>query len=76
MSNNYKILSLSLNRVAVLDKVADYLLLMGKLVVTAFMGLLTFVYFTKGHEFDLSYMTPPDINYTWVPILVNIQLID
>lgn len=56
-------------RVAVLDKVADYLLMIGKLVVTAFMGLATFFYFTKGYDYDLTYFTPPDINYTWVPVI-------
>lgn len=61
-------------RVAVLDKVADYLLLIGKLVVTAFMGLATFFYFTKGYESDLNFLTPPDINYIWVPVVVSLNI--
>ena len=35
-------------RVAVLDKVTDFLLFLGKLVVTAAVALLSFLYFSGG----------------------------
>jgi len=57
-------------RVAVLDKVTDFLLFLGKLVVTAAVALLSFLYFSGG--INTSAPTPmrsPDLNYYFVPVV-------
>jgi len=57
-------------RVAVLDKVTDFLLFLGKLVVTAAVALLSFLYFSGG--INTSAPTPmrsPDLNYYFVPVI-------
>ena len=41
-------------RVAVLDKVTDFLLFLGKLVVTVAVALLSFLYFSGGINSDVS----------------------
>ena len=41
-------------RVAVLDKVTDFLLFLGKLVVTAAVALLSFLYFSGGINTSVS----------------------
>jgi len=56
-------------RVAVLDKVTDFLLFLGKLVVTAAVALLSFLYFSGG--INTAAPTPirsPDLNYYFVPV--------
>ncbi|XP_074595594.1 choline transporter-like 2 isoform X2 [Brevipalpus obovatus] len=56
-------------RVAVLDKVADYLLFMGKLVITASMGIVSFYYFSKAFPPHWELIESPDLNYLWVPVV-------
>ena len=58
-------------RVVVLDKVVDFLLFLGKLVVTSTVTLLSFLYFSG----TLKETTPldvdePDLNYYFVPIFI------
>jgi len=57
-------------RVAVLDKVTDFLLFLGKLVVTAAVALLSFLYFSGGINTTEvpSPMRSPDLNYYFVPV--------
>merc|ERR1719264_966520 len=57
-------------RVAVLDKVTDFLLFLGKLVVTAAVALLSFFYFSGGINTTEvpSPMRSPDLNYYFVPV--------
>ncbi|XP_058267213.1 choline transporter-like protein 2 isoform X2 [Hemibagrus wyckioides] len=53
-------------RVAVLDKVTDFLLFLGKLLIVGIVGVLSFFFFsgrTKGVD------VVPNLNYYWVPIL-------
>ncbi|RWS22924.1 hypothetical protein B4U80_08103, partial [Leptotrombidium deliense] len=70
--NAFMLLMRNILRVLVLDKVADYLLFLGKLVVTATMGILSFYYFTRQLSFeDVKYIEPPILNYYWVPIAVS-----
>ncbi|XP_029106427.1 choline transporter-like protein 2 isoform X3 [Scleropages formosus] len=57
-------------RVAVLDKVTDFLLFLGKLLIVAAVGILSFFFFSgkmKGIE-----STTPALNYYWVPIVTVI----
>ncbi|XP_062840986.1 choline transporter-like protein 2 isoform X4 [Trichomycterus rosablanca] len=53
-------------RVAVLDKVTDFLLFLGKLLIVGIVGIISFFFFSgraKGVEFV------PNLHYYWVPIL-------
>ncbi|XP_061536639.1 choline transporter-like protein 2 isoform X2 [Phycodurus eques] len=54
-------------RVAVLDKVTDFLLLLGKLLIVGVIGIFSFFFFT-GRIKSAEY-THPSLNYYWVPIL-------
>ncbi|KAL1005807.1 hypothetical protein UPYG_G00064220 [Umbra pygmaea] len=54
-------------RVAVLDKVTDFLLFLGKLLIVGIVGIFSFFFFSgriKAVE-----QTAPTLNYYWVPIL-------
>uniref|UniRef100_A0A674EDC0 Choline transporter-like protein n=1 Tax=Salmo trutta TaxID=8032 RepID=A0A674EDC0_SALTR len=54
-------------RVAVLDKVTDFLLFLGKLLIVGIVGICSFFFFSgriKAVE-----QTAPSLNYYWVPIL-------
>ncbi|KAK2498341.1 hypothetical protein MC885_000971 [Smutsia gigantea] len=57
-------------RVAVLDKVTDFLFLLGKLLVVGSVGILAFFFFT--HRIRIVRDTAPPLNYYWVPILTVI----
>jgi len=58
-------------RVAVLDKVTDFLLFVGKLVVTAVVALISFYYFSGGiNEQTPASMRTPDLNYYFVPVFI------
>uniref|UniRef100_A0A671XPZ3 Choline transporter-like protein n=1 Tax=Sparus aurata TaxID=8175 RepID=A0A671XPZ3_SPAAU len=56
-------------RVAVLDKVTDFLLFLGKLLIVGIVGIFSFFFFSgriKAVE-----EAAPSLNYYWVPILVS-----
>lgn len=58
-------------RVAVLDKVTDFLLFLGKLVITSVVAISSFWYFSGG----LSQQVPldlaePKLNYYFVPVII------
>ncbi|KAJ7992695.1 hypothetical protein DPEC_G00281350 [Dallia pectoralis] len=54
-------------RVAVLDKVTDFLLFLGKLLIVGLVGIFAFFFFSgKVKAFE---NTAPTLNYYWVPIL-------
>ncbi|XP_062251967.1 choline transporter-like protein 5-B isoform X2 [Platichthys flesus] len=54
-------------RVAVLDKVTDFLLFLGKLLITGGVGVLAFFFFT--HKIPAIQEEVPSLNYYWVPVL-------
>ncbi|XP_030636989.1 choline transporter-like protein 2 isoform X2 [Chanos chanos] len=57
-------------RVAVLDKVTDFLLFLGKLLIVGLVGVFAFFFFSGRVEaFDPA---TPHLNYYWVPILTVI----
>jgi len=64
----FKLLFRNILRAAVLDKVVDFVLLMGKLVVVAAMGVITFFLFTN--RFNIAFLEAPNLNYYWMPIIV------
>jgi len=58
-------------RAAVLDKVTDFLLFLGKMVVTATVALLAFFYFSGGIDEEVpSILSKPDLNYYLVPVIL------
>ncbi|XP_053325679.1 choline transporter-like protein 5 isoform X2 [Spea bombifrons] len=57
-------------RVAVLDKVTDFLLFLGKVMVAGSVGVLAFFFFTRKIP-GLREETP-NLNYYWVPLLTVI----
>ncbi|XP_066564114.1 choline transporter-like protein 2 isoform X2 [Amia ocellicauda] len=68
--NAFFLLMRNIVRVAVLDKVTDFLLFLGKLLIVGAVGVLSFFFFSgriKGIE-----GTSPNLNYYWVPILTVI----
>uniref|UniRef100_A0A671SRX2 Choline transporter-like protein n=1 Tax=Sinocyclocheilus anshuiensis TaxID=1608454 RepID=A0A671SRX2_9TELE len=54
-------------RVAVLDKVTDFLLFLGKLLVVGIVGICSFFFFTG--KIKIVEDAAPSLNYYWVPIL-------
>ncbi|XP_051852802.1 choline transporter-like protein 5 [Antechinus flavipes] len=54
-------------RVAVLDKVTEFTLWTGKMLISAGIGILGFLFFTKSLPFSA-----PTLNYYWIPLLVTI----
>ncbi|RVE69082.1 hypothetical protein OJAV_G00074180 [Oryzias javanicus] len=57
----------NLLRVAVLDKVTDFLLFLGKLLVVGLVGVFAFFFFSgRVKAFE---NTAPNLHYYWVPIL-------
>ncbi|XP_077426206.1 choline transporter-like protein 2 isoform X2 [Vanacampus margaritifer] len=57
-------------RVVVLDKVTDFLLFLGKLLIVGFIGVLSFFFFTG--RIDSPECAAPSLNFYWVPILTNV----
>ncbi|KAM7386283.1 hypothetical protein PAMA_009090 [Pampus argenteus] len=54
-------------RVAVLDKVTDFLLFLGKLLIVGLVGIFSFFFFSgRVKAFE---NTAPNLHYYWVPIL-------
>ncbi|XP_029815591.1 choline transporter-like protein 5 [Manacus vitellinus] len=57
-------------RVAVLDKVTDFLLFLGKILVAGGVGVLAFFFFTQ--KIPIFAQEVPTLNYYWVPLLTVI----
>ncbi|XP_074835568.1 choline transporter-like protein 2 isoform X4 [Carettochelys insculpta] len=68
--NAFFLLMRNVIRVAVLDKVTDFLLFLGKLLIVGSVGILAFFFFTQ--RIKLVQDTAPPLNYYWVPILTVI----
>ncbi|XP_027134957.1 choline transporter-like protein 5-A [Larimichthys crocea] len=54
-------------RVAVLDRVTDFLLFLGKVLIAGGVGVVTFFFFTR--KIPIIQEEVPDLNYYWVPLL-------
>ncbi|KAJ4943152.1 hypothetical protein JOQ06_005657 [Pogonophryne albipinna] len=57
-------------RVAVLDKVTDFLLFLGKLLISGSVGVLAFFFFTR--KIPVIQEEVPSLNYYWVPLVTVI----
>ncbi|XP_077202244.1 choline transporter-like protein 2 isoform X8 [Paroedura picta] len=65
--NAFFLLMRNIIRVAVLDKVTDFLLFLGKLLIVGSVGILAFFFFTQ--RIKPIQDSAPSLNYYWVPIL-------
>ncbi|XP_058029069.1 choline transporter-like protein 2 isoform X2 [Ahaetulla prasina] len=68
--NAFSLLMRNIIRVAVLDKVTDFLFFLGKILIVGSVGILAFFFFTQ--RIKLIQDTAPTLNYYWVPILTVI----
>ncbi|XP_039370006.1 choline transporter-like protein 2 isoform X1 [Mauremys reevesii] len=68
--NAFFLLMRNIIRVAVLDKVTDFLLFLGKLLIVGSVGILAFFFFSQ--RIDVVQDSAPTLNYYWVPILTVI----
>uniref|UniRef100_A0A8D0GD73 Choline transporter-like protein n=2 Tax=Sphenodon punctatus TaxID=8508 RepID=A0A8D0GD73_SPHPU len=68
--NAFFLLMRNIIRVAVLDKVTDFLFFLGKLLIVGSVGILAFFFFTQ--KIKLVQDVAPPLNYYWVPILTVI----
>ncbi|XP_063114265.1 choline transporter-like protein 5 isoform X2 [Cavia porcellus] len=66
----FNLLMRNILKVAVTDEVTHFVLLLGKLLVTSFIGLLAFLLFTEKTPAILG--GPTSLNYYWVPLLTVI----
>ncbi|XP_034003424.1 choline transporter-like protein 5-B isoform X4 [Trematomus bernacchii] len=57
-------------RVAVLDNVTDFLLFLGKLLISGSVGVLAFFFFTR--KIPVIQEEVPSLNYYWVPLVTVI----
>uniref|UniRef100_A0A3B5MAP8 Choline transporter-like protein n=1 Tax=Xiphophorus couchianus TaxID=32473 RepID=A0A3B5MAP8_9TELE len=65
--NALNLLMRNLLRVAVVDKVTDFLLFLGKLLIVGLVGVFAFFFFSgRVKAFE---NTAPNLHYYWVPIL-------
>ncbi|XP_072177014.1 choline transporter-like protein 2 [Diadema setosum] len=70
--NAFFLLLRNILRVAVVNKLTDLVLLMGKLLTVGLVGVAAFFYFTNQISFLSNLVTVPDVTYYWVPIIVMV----
>jgi choline transporter-like protein 2/4/5 len=61
-------------RALVLDRVTDFVLLIGRLLITAAVGVLGFYFFSRSFTIDSNFKKylAPELHYYWVPLIVVI----
>jgi choline transporter-like protein 2/4/5 len=61
-------------RSLVLDRVTDFVLFIGRLLITAGVGVLGFYFFSKSFYIDPAYKAwfQPDLHYYWLPLIAVI----
>ncbi|XP_032868048.1 choline transporter-like protein 2 isoform X3 [Amblyraja radiata] len=65
--NAFFLLMRNIIRVVVLDKVTDFLLLLGKLLIVGAVGILGFFFFTN--RISILEDNAPTLNYYWLPLM-------
>lgn len=65
--NAFFLLMRNIIRVVVLDKVTDFLLLLGKLLIVGAVGILGFFFFTN--RISILEDKSPTLNYYWLPLM-------
>jgi choline transporter-like protein 2/4/5 len=66
----FKIVFNNVVRVAVIDKITNFILLLSKLAVTLLVGTLAFFFFTKRIPINQITQFAPDLNYYFLPVIV------
>ena len=69
-SEAFSLLFRNIARVAVLDKVTDFLLFIGRLVIVTSVGVVSFYVFTNRIDYINEYLPPT--NYCMVPIITTV----
>lgn len=61
-------------RALVLDRVTDFILFLGSMLIATGVGVLGFYFFSKSFYIDPAYAKyfAPDLNYYWLPLIVVI----
>eukprot|EP00057_Strongylocentrotus_purpuratus_P015284 XP_011669758.1 PREDICTED: choline transporter-like protein 2 [Strongylocentrotus purpuratus] len=67
--NAFFLLMRNIVRVAVVNKLTDFVLFMGELLVVGSVGVASFFYFTNQITFISNVVTVPDLTYYWIPII-------
>ena len=65
------VLNISFHRVAVVNKLTDFIILLGKLTVSLLVGVGSFFFFTEKIPFVNDYVAVPAVTYHWTPIAVR-----
>ncbi|XP_045148111.1 choline transporter-like protein 5 [Echinops telfairi] len=66
----FNLLMRNVVRVAVMDKVTEFVLILGKILVTGSIGVLAFLFFTQ--RVPVIIKGPTSLNYYWAPLLTVI----
>ncbi|XP_057166538.1 choline transporter-like protein 5 isoform X7 [Ursus arctos] len=66
----FNLLMRNVLKVAVMDKVTDFVLILGKILVAGCIGVLAFLLFT--HRLPTMIEGPTSLNYYWIPLLTVI----
>ncbi|XP_010603447.1 choline transporter-like protein 5 isoform X3 [Fukomys damarensis] len=66
----FNLLMRNILKVAVTDEVTNFVLLLGKILVSGFIGILAFLLFTE--KMPVIFGGPISLNYYWVPLLTVI----
>lgn len=57
-------------RVAVVNKVTDFIILMGKLSVSVLVGVAAFCFYTERIPLVADFLPVPEVSYHWTPIVI------
>lgn len=68
--NAFFLLMRNIVRVAVVNKLTDFVLFLGTLLVVGLVGVASFFYFTNQITFISNLVTVPDLTYYWIPIII------
>jgi solute carrier family 44 (choline transporter-like protein), member 2/4/5 len=66
----FKIITMNVLRVAVTDKITNFILFLSNLMITGIVVTFSFFFFTKRIPFDSIIRLTPDLNYYFLPIVV------
>ncbi|XP_038045351.1 choline transporter-like protein 2 isoform X2 [Patiria miniata] len=68
--NAFFLLLRNIVRVAVINKLTDFLIFLGELFIVGAVAVTSFFYFTNQITWVSAYITVPTLNYYWVPIFI------
>ncbi|XP_071802691.1 choline transporter-like protein 2 [Asterias amurensis] len=68
--NAFFLLMRNILRVAVINKLTDFLIFLGELFVVGVVGVTSFFYFTNSITWASDLITVPTLNYYWIPIII------